>query len=116
MLTKRSRSEWAAALSVIAVAITAALPVPGCSSSAPPPPNSDGSPTTRPVNASIFQPKTRKGGSQLWSENCTRCHNIRPPQYYSDAQWDMIVHHMRLRANLTGDEQRKITEFLRASN
>jgi len=106
----------AAALSVVAVAITAASLVPGCSSSKPPPPGADGSPTTRPVHASIFQPKTRKSGSQLWSENCTRCHNIRPPQYYSDAQWDMIVHHMRLRANLTGDEQRKITEFLSASN
>jgi cytochrome c5 len=116
MLTKRSRRGLAAALSVVAAAVTAASLVPGCSSSESPPPGADGSPTTRPVNASIFQPKTHKSGSQLWSENCTRCHNIRPPQYYSDAQWDMIAHHMRLRANLTGEEQRKITEFLSASN
>ena len=34
---------------------------------------------------------------------------------YSDAEWAMIVQHMRLRANLTGAEQRAITEFLQPS-
>jgi cytochrome c5 len=57
-----------------------------------------------------------KAGPQLWSENCARCHNLRTPEGYSDAQWDIIVHHMRLRANLTGQEARKIAEFLKASN
>ena len=51
-------------------------------------------------------------GEELWSNNCTRCHNIRPPTMYSDAQWDVIVHHMRLRANITGAEQRAIADFL----
>ena len=55
-------------------------------------------------------------GAELWSENCSRCHNLRPPQYYSHAQWALVVHHMRLRANLTGQEARSITEFLQASN
>jgi cytochrome c5 len=58
----------------------------------------------------------KKAGSELWAENCTRCHNARPPQYYSDATWDIIVHHMRLRANLTGEEARAIAEFLKAAN
>jgi len=57
-----------------------------------------------------------KAGAQLWAENCSRCHNIRPPQSFSDAQWQAVVHHMRLRADLTGEEQRKITEFLQASH
>jgi hypothetical protein len=35
---------------------------------------------------------------------------------YSDAQWDVIVHHMRLRANITGQEQRAIVQFLKSSN
>jgi hypothetical protein len=34
---------------------------------------------------------------------------------YSDAQWDVIVHHMRLRANITGQEQRAILEFLKSA-
>src|SRR6476619_3588914 len=52
-------------------------------------------------------------GEELWSNNCLRCHNIRPPTMYNDAQWDVIVHHMRLRANITGQEQRAIVEFLK---
>ena len=54
-------------------------------------------------------------GEELWSNNCVRCHNIRPPTMYGDAQWDVIVHHMRLRANITGQEQRAIVEFLKSA-
>jgi len=52
-------------------------------------------------------------GEELWSNNCLRCHNIRPPTMYSDAQWDVIVHHMRLRANITGQEQRAIVRLFK---
>jgi cytochrome c5 len=54
-------------------------------------------------------------GEELWSNNCMRCHNIRPPTMYNNAQWDVIVHHMRIRANITGQEQRAIVEFLKSS-
>ena len=54
-------------------------------------------------------------GEELWSNNCMRCHNIRPPTMYSDAQWDVILHHMRLRANITGQEQRAILAFLKSA-
>jgi nitrate/TMAO reductase-like tetraheme cytochrome c subunit len=57
-----------------------------------------------------------KSGAELWSANCSRCHNIRAPQSYDDAQWATVVHHMRLRANLDGAEARLITEFLQASH
>ncbi|MBI3462213.1 MAG: cytochrome c [Planctomycetes bacterium] len=56
------------------------------------------------------------GGAQLWAENCARCHNDRPATSYSDAEWDVAMHHMRVRANLTGEEHRKIVEFLKAAN
>jgi len=54
-------------------------------------------------------------GEELWSNNCMRCHNNRSSTMYSDAQWDVIVHHMRLRANITGQEQRAIVEFLKSA-
>ena len=54
-------------------------------------------------------------GEELWTMNCRQCHNIRPPTMYSNAQWDVIVHHMRVRANITGQEQRAIVEFLKSS-
>lgn len=59
---------------------------------------------------------TEKGGPQLWAENCLRCHNSRAPTEYSDAQWDVVMHHMRVRANLTAEEHEKILTFLKASN
>jgi nitrate/TMAO reductase-like tetraheme cytochrome c subunit len=55
-------------------------------------------------------------GQELWSMNCQRCHNMRSPEMYSDAQWDVIVHHMRVRANITGAEQRAIADFLKSGS
>lgn len=57
-----------------------------------------------------------KGGAQLWAENCVRCHNNRSPSSYSDAEWDVAMHHMRIRANLTAEEHRRILEFLKSAN
>src|SRR6266566_2525132 len=70
-------------------------------------------PTTRPMLANLFGPVPEKGGAQLWAENCTRCHYAPPPDRYSDAQWDVVVQHMRMRANLTGAEARQIAAFLK---
>ena len=64
----------------------------------------------------LFGPPPHRTGVQLWSDNCARCHNGRPPEEFSDGQWETIVHHMRIRANLTGEESREIVKFLQASN
>ena len=55
-------------------------------------------------------------GQELWSMNCQRCHNMRSPVMYNNAQWDVIVHHMRVRANITGAEQRAIADFLKSAS
>ena len=87
----------------------------GCQSSTE---SSSASATTKPSAplGGLFGRKPDRSGTELWADNCTRCHNARPPEYYSDAQWDLIVHHMRLRADLTGEESRKVVEFLKAAN
>jgi len=59
---------------------------------------------------------TEKSGTQLWAENCTRCHGNRSPAAYSDSQWAVAMMHMRVRANLTAEEHRKILEFLQSAN
>ena len=56
------------------------------------------------------------GGAQLWAQNCIRCHNIRNPASLSDRQWEIVLHHMRVRANLTANEHQSILEFLKAAN
>lgn len=55
-------------------------------------------------------------GGELWGKTCGQCHNLRPPSEFSDAQWAVAVHHMRIRAPLTGEQQRSILGFLQASN
>jgi mono/diheme cytochrome c family protein len=57
-----------------------------------------------------------KSGSQLWAENCVRCHNIRSPSSLSPAQWEVAAMHMRVRANLTPEEHKKILEFLKSGS
>ncbi len=58
-------------------------------------------------------PTALSPGARLWADNCIRCHNLRPPESLSDSQWEVVVHHMRVRANLTADEHRAILAFLK---
>ncbi len=64
--------------------------------------------------ATVAVPPT--GGAEAWADNCMRCHNIRRPDLRSDREWAAIVHHMRVRANLTAEEHRLILRFLQAAN
>src|SRR5436190_16364382 len=57
-----------------------------------------------------------KSGAQPWADTCSRCHGLRSPAAYSDARWNLVSHHMRLQAHLTGAEQRAIAEFLESAN
>ena len=66
------------------------------------------------VGAGATPSGTGKAGAQLWAENCNRCHNIRSPSNYSPAQWEVVMMHMRVRANLTPEEHKKILEFLKS--
>ena len=90
----------------ISLPIVAVLIAGGCASNE--------SPATQP--AAVKSPVAQASGAQLWSDNCMRCHNLRGPETYSSTQWELAVHHMRLRANLTGEETDKITVFLKSAN
>ncbi len=70
--------------------------------------------STVPSRSSVSA--NQKTGVQLWADNCSRCHNMRPPDSYSDAQWDVAILHMRIRANLSGADARAIAEYLKAAN
>lgn len=58
----------------------------------------------------------QKTGLQLWVDNCGTCHNYRAIDSYSDAEWGVAMLHMRVRANLTADDARAITEYLKSAN
>jgi hypothetical protein len=55
-------------------------------------------------------------GARLWAQNCSSCHSLREPGFYNDAQWEVVMFHMRVRGNLTKDEHRAVLEFLRSAN
>jgi len=55
-------------------------------------------------------------GATTWAYNCTRCHEMRSPTEFRDDIWKPIMAHMRLRAGLTGKQQRDVLAFLQASN
>lgn len=55
-------------------------------------------------------------GAKAWANNCGSCHNLRPAKDLRDDQWRVVVSHMRVRADLTGQEARDILKFLQESN
>ena len=92
--------------------VTFALLIAGCSTAKPKggTVESAGTPKTPPA------PPALAGGAELWARNCGHCHNIRSPSSYADAQWDVVMLHMRVRANLTADEHKKILAFLKTAH
>lgn len=52
-------------------------------------------------------------GARIWRMTCDQCHTLRLPEEYSAAQWDVIVSHMRTRADLTRSEAEAVRAFLR---
>jgi hypothetical protein len=55
---------------------------------------------------------TMTRGADLWTETCSHCHNLRPPNEFSARQWKTIMMHMRIQASLTGKEANDIYKFL----
>lgn len=94
-------------LAVIAVFLSLMVGY-GCQEESP-------SATTKPGALSSAAP-AEKGGAELWAENCMRCHNLRPPTQFSNNEWQIIMHHMRIRADLTGKQQQAILQFIQSAN
>ena len=70
----------------------------------------------RAIRADGPPPDEGKSGSQLWAETCGSCHNFRSPGSYTPAQWEIVTLHMRVTANLTDNDIKKIEAFLKAGS
>lgn len=55
-------------------------------------------------------------GARVYASNCARCHNARSSTERTDAQWAMVVSHMRARANFTKREAAAVLAYLQATN
>jgi len=87
-----------AAATVIAFPATAQTPAPASKTKAE---------TTTSVKAEPLS-------VELWTINCSRCHMARTPGEFTAAQWQTILRHMRVRANLPASQARELQKFLEA--
>lgn len=55
-------------------------------------------------------------GAQVYANTCNRCHEFRSPVEFNDAQWSVIVTHMRVVAAIPADEARAVLGYLQANN
>lgn len=55
-------------------------------------------------------------GAQAWSHICGSCHNLRDPKELTDAEWDVAMGQMSVRAGLTAEQFRDISLFLKSNN
>jgi len=79
--------------------------------------NSVAAPTPQPARSSSPTPKAKPvtrnlSGAELYSMHCNRCHPERYPTERTAAQWKTIMLHMRVRANLPGQQARTILKYL----
>lgn len=68
------------------------------------------------IQSCVASKITDRGGAQLWTENCQRCHYTPPTTLYTNDQWEVIGTHMQLRAMLTDNEAKKVIEFIQSAN
>jgi hypothetical protein len=73
------------------------------------------------TGASTTKPKGRPAarqlsGAELYSMHCNRCHPERYPTERTAAQWKTIMLHMRVRANLPGQEAKTILKYLQENS
>lgn len=62
----------------------------------------------------ISDPGQIARGAKAWSQNCSRCHNLRSPNELNPVEIEVSVMHMRVRANLPGQDARDIIAFLKS--
>jgi hypothetical protein len=58
--------------------------------------------------------KKKLTGAELYAINCNRCHPERYPTEFTSGQWETLITHMRVRANLPAKQAREILKYLEA--
>jgi mono/diheme cytochrome c family protein len=55
-------------------------------------------------------------GAKLWGAYCGLCHNARAGGEFNRLEWDTLLLHMRVRANLPPEDAEALRVFLRSSH
>lgn len=51
-------------------------------------------------------------GAEIVNNNCSRCHNSRATNEFTDDEWAVVMPHMRTRAHLTGGEAADVVSYM----
>jgi hypothetical protein len=52
-------------------------------------------------------------GAELYAINCNRCHQERYPTEFTSSQWETLMTHMRVRANLPAKQAKVILKYMK---
>ena len=55
-------------------------------------------------------------GEEIYKANCQKCHYERYASERTDAEWKVIMTHMRVRAGLTAKETKLVLQYLQENN
>jgi len=55
-------------------------------------------------------------GAKVYAWSCGTCHSERWPKERSDSEWDVIMTHMRVRANMTAAQTEAVLRYLKENN
>jgi cytochrome c5 len=72
--------------------------------------NSSAPAAATPQKAAVAKHNATDAGERVFQANCSRCHN--PPEQLSPRIVGTIALHMRVRANLSAQDERDILKFL----
>ncbi len=57
--------------------------------------------------------KKKLTGAELYAVNCNRCHPERYPTEFTSGQWQTLMLHMRVRANLPAKQAKEILKYMK---
>jgi|ERR1035437_1544760 cytochrome c5 len=57
--------------------------------------------------------KKKLNGAELYAINCNRCHPERYPTEFTSGQWETLMLHMRVRANLPTKQAKVILKYMK---
>ena len=67
-------------------------------------------------SAKQLTPMEYAKAAKVWQQVCSSCHELRDAKELTDAEWDVAVGQMEVRAGLPPEQARLIRDFLKASN
>ena len=51
-------------------------------------------------------------GKQLYAQNCKKCHGLKKPENYTEAQWNKIVPPMAQKAKIDSNQEELIRKYV----